>query len=64
MQQKKEHEGDDGASDPQSEQGKKRQRNPKKQSSDLPNVFIFETREWLVLSSFVLVGVLLIYISK
>ncbi|CAD8053887.1 unnamed protein product [Paramecium primaurelia] len=59
-QQKREHEGGDDGND-QSETGRKRQRNKGKQQ-ELPDMSIFELKEWLVLSSFVLVGVLLSYI--
>ncbi|CAD8049824.1 unnamed protein product [Paramecium sonneborni] len=59
-QQKKEFEGGDDGND-QSDTGRKRQRN-KNKSQELPDLSIFELKEWLVLSSFVLVGVLLSYI--
>ncbi|CAD8158964.1 unnamed protein product [Paramecium octaurelia] len=59
-QQKKEYEGGDDGSD-QQEGGRKRQRNRNKQQ-ELPDISIFDIKEWIVLSSFVLVGVLLSYI--
>ncbi|CAK72249.1 unnamed protein product (macronuclear) [Paramecium tetraurelia] len=59
-QQKKEYEGGDDGSD-QQEGGRKRQRNRNKQQ-ELPDISIFEAKEWLVLAAFVLVGVLLSYI--
>ncbi|CAD8143504.1 unnamed protein product [Paramecium pentaurelia] len=58
-QQQKEYEGGDG--NDQQDGGRKRQRNQSKQQ-DLSDFSIFELKEWLVLSSFFLVGVLLSYI--
>ncbi|CAD8051092.1 unnamed protein product [Paramecium sonneborni] len=59
-QQKKDFEGGDDGND-QSDSGRKRQRN-KNKSQEISDLSIFELKEWLVLSSFGLVGVLLSYI--
>ncbi|CAD8134233.1 unnamed protein product [Paramecium octaurelia] len=59
-QQKKDNDGGDDGND-QQDSGRKRQRNKGKQQ-ELPEISIFELKEWLILSSFILVGVLLSYI--